>query len=71
MPRKASATNRSGKRVEAEASSFPGHDEIARRAYELFVNRGMAAGLEHDDWRQAEQELLNKAARKIKAPKGA
>jgi Protein of unknown function (DUF2934) len=71
MPRKASSTSRTGKRAEAPASSFPGHDDIAQRAYQLFVNRGMAAGFEQEDWRQAEQELLDRAARKIAVPKRA
>ena len=35
----------------------PGQDEIARRAYELFLHRGSASGHETDDWLQAEAEL--------------
>jgi hypothetical protein len=35
----------------------PGQDEIARRAYELFLQRGSAPGHETDDWLQAEAEL--------------
>ncbi len=35
----------------------PGQDEIARRAYELFLQRGSVPGHETDDWLQAETEL--------------
>ena len=32
-------------------------EQIRRRAYELYVQRGSAPGLELDDWLQAEQEI--------------
>jgi hypothetical protein len=35
----------------------PGQDEIARRAYELYLQRGSVPGHETDDWLQAETEL--------------
>ena len=35
----------------------PSQDEIARRAYELFLQRGSVPGHETDDWLQAEAEL--------------
>lgn len=38
----------------------PGHEEIALRAYELYVQRGGASGYELDDWLQAESELREK-----------
>jgi Protein of unknown function (DUF2934) len=59
-----SASRRPARKPEPSLSSFPGHDEIARRAHELWVERGMGVGLERDDWLQAEQELLDRAARK-------
>lgn len=34
------------------------HDAIARRAYELFEQRGCQHGRDQDDWLQAESELL-------------
>ncbi len=34
------------------------HEEIARRAYQLFVERGGAHGHDVDDWFQAEREIL-------------
>ena len=33
------------------------HEDIARRAYELFVERGAEHGGDLDDWLRAEQEL--------------
>ena len=35
----------------------PTHEEIARRAYQLFEERGHEPGHEWDDWFQAEREL--------------
>jgi len=33
---------------------------IARRAYELYVQRGYQAGHDFDDWIQAEREILGR-----------
>jgi hypothetical protein len=41
----------------AGSGAPPGQDEIARRAYELFLQRGSVPGHETDDWLQAEAEL--------------
>jgi hypothetical protein len=35
----------------------PAHEEIARRAYEIWLQRGCGNGHEAEDWAQAEQEL--------------
>ena len=35
----------------------PTHDEIARRAYQLFEERGREPGHEWEDWFRAEREL--------------
>lgn len=35
----------------------PTHEQIARRAYELFLARGGGHGRHEDDWMQAEREL--------------
>jgi DUF2934 family protein len=32
-------------------------EDIARRAYELYLERGRADGFDRDDWRRAEREL--------------
>ncbi len=36
---------------------MPGHEEISRRAYELWAERGFSHGDHHNDWARAEQEL--------------
>jgi hypothetical protein len=36
------------------------HGEIEQRAYELYLERGCAAGEDLDDWLRAERELLEK-----------
>jgi hypothetical protein len=35
----------------------PSEDEIRRRAYEIYVERGGTPGHEFDDWIRAEREL--------------
>lgn len=42
--------------------SRPSHDAIARRAYELFLERGGQAGDPSHDWLRAEAELTAGAA---------
>jgi hypothetical protein len=37
---------------------LPLEEQIRRRAYELYVQRGNQPGSELDDWLQAEQEIL-------------
>jgi hypothetical protein len=41
----------------AGSDPHPEQDEIARRAYELYLQRGSVPGHETDDWLQAEAEL--------------
>ena len=36
----------------------PTHDEIAKRAYEIYLGRGQSEGNAAQDWLQAERELL-------------
>jgi hypothetical protein len=38
-------------------------DAIARRAYEIYMNRGGAQGHDIDDWLQAERELQEEPVR--------
>ena len=40
---------------------LPDHDAIARRAHELFVERGGEHGHHDDDWVRAEDELRSQA----------
>jgi hypothetical protein len=43
-------------RVESFARE-PSHDEIARRAYQLYEARGGEPGRDWEDWLQAEEQL--------------
>lgn len=43
--------------------SAPTQDEIARRAYEIYLERGGAPGHELEDWTRAERELVQKNGR--------
>ena len=42
---------------ETRANRAPTHEEIARRAYELWAKRGGVGGNAQEDWLRAEQEL--------------
>lgn len=44
-------------RIRKQKKSIPSHEEIARRAYDLFLARGATHGHDVEDWVQAEQEL--------------
>jgi hypothetical protein len=52
----ATATGNAPSSAERLASG-PTHDELARRAYQLFEERGREAGREWEDWFRAEREL--------------
>jgi hypothetical protein len=51
------------------ANRAPHHDEISRRAYEIYIERGGLSGRELDDWLQAESEFES-AALFMRAPTG-
>jgi hypothetical protein len=36
----------------------PTHDEIARRAHQMWIERGRTHGKHEEDWLRAEQELM-------------
>ena len=40
--------------------SRPTREEVELRAYQIYIDRGGAAGNDMDDWLQAERELLEK-----------
>ena len=48
------------------AKNTPTHEEIALRAYEIYLERGGAPGDALQDWTRAERELLEKSNK----PKG-
>ena len=41
------------------ASPRPNEDEIRRRAYQRYLDRGGAPGSDFDDWLEAERELMS------------
>jgi len=43
----------------------PTHQEVAARAYQIFLERGRLEGHEIDDWLQAEYELMQLPVRKL------
>lgn len=47
----------------AETQDSPTREEIAKRAYEIYVRRGGAQGQDVADWLQAERELCVAARR--------
>jgi hypothetical protein len=48
---------------DASETGRPTQEQIAKRAYELFLQRGSVSGYELDDWLQAEAELTATAAK--------
>ena len=56
------ATNNGGPQPSTAGTNHsPNQDDVARRAYELYVARGRVPGHELEDWIQAELELSGKA----------
>jgi hypothetical protein len=43
------------------ANGAPNHDEIRRRAYEIYLERGGLPGHELEDWLQAERGIESEA----------
>jgi len=50
--------------VKAAVKAAPTCEEIAKRAFEIYMGRGQTPGREKEDWAQAERELRAEAARK-------
>jgi len=57
MTRKYKALKASPVGVRRNGEPSPTDDEIGRRAYEIFLERGSVHGHDLDDWLQAEHEL--------------
>jgi len=55
-----STTAQSSTRRRVQAAVVVSREEIARRAYELFLARGSEHGRDLDDWFRAERELRPK-----------
>jgi len=64
MVKAASAVSRASTvstgRVAAASGNDPSHEDIAARAYELYLARGSLDGYSEEDWLLAEAELRRK-----------
>ncbi|MBN2513559.1 MAG: DUF2934 domain-containing protein [Sedimentisphaerales bacterium] len=47
------------------ASTTPTHDDIARRAYQIYVEKGCPQDQSNQIWQQAEQECLHRGLTKL------
>lgn len=47
--------------TDTPATAGPSHEEIAARAYELYLEHGAQPGHDVDDWLEAERELSEQA----------
>jgi hypothetical protein len=50
----------SGRKAASQRPAQPSADEIAKRAYDIFLARGATDGSDLDDWLRAEQELTTR-----------
>lgn len=62
MSKKVKSSLPTTKKSRAEKSA-PTHEEIALRAYEIYLERGGAPGDALQDWTRAERELMEKGSR--------
>jgi hypothetical protein len=62
-PRRAPRKPPTAPGLKAAASARPTHDDVAARAYELFVRRGGEHGQDWEDWLLAERELGTSGSR--------
>jgi hypothetical protein len=42
------------------SSASPTHEQVAKRAYEIWVAKGRPQGKDVENWRQAERELMGR-----------
>jgi len=53
-------TSSSASKKAGAVKSAPTQEDIARRAYQIYLERGGAPGHELEDWTRAERELVQK-----------
>lgn len=46
-----------------DTESIPSNEEIAKRAYDIYLRRGSRNGYDFDDWLEAERELRGRGTR--------
>ena len=69
MPKSKAAAPETTKKSQKAATAKPTYDEVALRAYHIYLERGCTPGDPMQDWLRAEMELLQppkKARRKSK-----
>jgi hypothetical protein len=59
-PMSVTAKSASGSKAAGGSEQAPTRDEIARRAYEIYLGRGGLHGADEQDWLRAESELRGK-----------
>ena len=59
-PKAVKAGTEKVKEAATSSAAAPTHDEIAKRSYELFLERGGEHGHADEDWSRAEAELLGR-----------
>ena len=64
MPKSKSASPEAPKKSRKAAAAKPTYDEIALRAYHIYLGRGSTPGAPLQDWLQAERELTETARSK-------
>jgi Protein of unknown function (DUF2934) len=67
VKRSATPLSISGDSSPAKSASTDLHAKIRQRAYELYEERGRTPGGEHQDWLQAEHEVLARPSRQQSA----
>jgi hypothetical protein len=63
MPKSKIASPETEKKTRKAATKKPTYDEIALRAYHIYMERGCTPGDPMQDWLRAEQELLETPAK--------
>jgi len=61
------ATSAQLETAEVSVGNSANDEEIRRRAYEIYLERGQQPGRDLDDWLQAERELQRGALRRAQA----
>lgn len=56
-PTPSNMQDRASENVASASRGSPSHEQVARRAYEIFLARGGTPGNPEQDWFQAEREL--------------
>lgn len=67
MKKPASAMPTSTIETETKKAPFDRQEQVRRRAYELYEQRGREEGHELDDWLQAESEVVPQKAMTVTA----